>query len=829
MDPFLGDFRLAVRRLRLSPGFTVFAVASLAVGIGVSTAIYSAVRTLFWTPLSIAQPERTVAFAKNAPGLSQWSVSWPDFLDLRAQQVSFSSMGAAIRLSAAVAFGDVVETVLGESVSGDYFKTLGVSALYGRVLQPQDEASAGRVAVVSETFWRTRLHADADAIGRSFSLSGERYELVGVTRGSFHGSAQILPCAVWIPATAVPDRGRTGWPARQLNDRSLGAFFVWARLKPGVSLAQARAEATIIAQHLDATFPLRSPYESAGRLQRRGWTVTEGTHASGDADRLDALGAAILFAVVTVLLIACTNLANLSLAKGTARAHETAVRTALGASRGRLVREHLLESGLVTLAGAGLGLVVLWQLTRLFETDLPFAQNLTMHFKPEVNAPVLVASVCATIIALLVVGLWPALQSTRADVRSGLGAGVTATPPRWRLHRRLVAWQVAGSVALVLVAAMCVKVTAAIGDRDPGVDYKHLALAQVDFALNGDDEAQGRAVLEDIVSKARAHPGIQNVSVSAGLPFGVLVPGVFVTLIDNPFTETRDTGKYTNRIAASPEIFSTLGLHIVHGRAFTDRDDAAAPRVTVLSETMARELFQTTDVVGRSISVSISPRLRKRKGETPVTYEVIGVSKDTDTFIIGRRGNPGIFVPLAQQYEPRLVVAARSENPAAAAAALHSIVRAAAPDLALTVGTGERLLLGPYFLLRIIASLAGTLGGVALLLAMVGLYGVLSHVVGRRTREIGIRIAMGADRSRIVSLVLQDGFRPVLMGLLIGLFAGVVLRLVLKATIVTSISPIDVLVFSVVPVPFVIAAAAACYVPAARAARVDPNIALRDL
>ena len=830
MATLLTDLRLGMRRLRLRPGATLFSIASLAVGIGVSTAIYSAVRTLFWMPLGIAQPERAVAWSGAAPAQGQWSVSWLDFLDLRAQQTSFSTIAAASRLSAAIAYGDVVETDLGEAVSGDYFNTLGISARYGRLLQPADETSAARVAVVSETFWRTRLHADTRAIGRSFTVGGEPYELVGVTRGSFHGLAQIPPCTVWIPATAMPDRAHTGWPARQLNDRSFGSFSVWGRLKPDATIAHARAEAALIAQRLDTAFPLRSPYDANGRIQHRTWTLTSGSDASGDPDRIDALGFAILLAVITVLFIACTNLANLSLAEGTSRAQEIAVRTALGASRRRLLREYLLERGIVTAAGAGFGLVLLRQLTRAFSTDLPVSESLVIHFTPEIDVPVLVAAACAATIAFLVMGLWPALQSTRADVRRWLGAGAAATPARWRLHRGLVSWQVAGSVAMVLVAAMCVKVTASIGNRDPGVDYKHLALAQVDFALNGDDEPRGRAVLDNIVSKLRAQPGIQNVSASAGLPFGVMGPPVFVTSIEEPFVEARDTGKYTNRIAASPEVFSTLGLKIVRGRAFTDRDDAAAPLVTVLSEGMARELFQTTDVVGRSVSVSRWSRLRKRKGETPVTYNVIGISRDTDTFIIGRRGNPVVFVPLAQQYEPRLVVAARSENPTAATAMLASVVRAAAPNLALSaVGTGERLLLGPYLVLRIIASLAGGLGGVALLLAVVGLYGVLSHLVARRTREIGIRIALGADRHRILSLVLRDGFRPVLTGLALGLFAGVVLRVVLKATVVTTISPVDAVVFSLVPVPFLVAAAAACYLPAMRAARVDPNVALRDL
>lgn len=313
MEPIIRDVRLAVRRLRMAPVFAVFAVVSLALGIGVSTAIYSAVRTLLWTPLGIAEPARAMSW--TAAG---HLMSWPDFVDLRTQQASFTSVVAARRLFAAVALGETVETVFGESVSGDYFATLGVNALHGRVLQPQDETSRARVAVVSESFWRTRLDRDPAAVGRSFKLGGETFEIVGVARGTFHGVHSFIPASVWIPEVAVPDKVGTGWPARQLTDRRLGSLSVWGRLKPGVSLAQANAEAAVIAQRLDVAFPLTPPFvlTSGGPPVRRVWTLRDGTDAWGELDRLDAVGSAILFAVATVLLIACTNLANLSLAKG---------------------------------------------------------------------------------------------------------------------------------------------------------------------------------------------------------------------------------------------------------------------------------------------------------------------------------------------------------------------------------------------------------------------------------------------------------------------------------------------------------------------------------
>ena len=628
---------------------------------------------------------------------------------------------------------------------------------------------------------------------------------------------------------SVPDKAGTGWPARQLTDRWLGSFSVWGRLKPGVSLAQATAEATVIAQRLDVAFPLTSPFAlTPGPPVKRVWTLRAGTDASGGADRLDAVGSTVLLAVVMVLLIACTNLANLSLAKGTSRAHETAVRTALGASRSRLIREQLVESAVVTAGGGVLGLILLAVLTDWFATDLPIAQGMVIQFIPEVSVEVLGASAGATLLALLVFGLWPAVQSTRHDVRTGLGAGGAATPLRWRLHRSLVAWQVGGSVALLLVAAMCVKVVASAGGTDPGVDYQRLALAQLDFALNGRDESRSQLLLDQILADARRQPGIESVSASTGLPFGIMAPPAYVTTEEQPFTETRDVGEYANRIAATPEILRTLGMQIVRGRAFTERDDAGAPRVAILSEGLARKVFHTTDVVGRR--VLLGPRSRLVKRVPPEAFAVVGVSKDTDTFMLGRRGNPVLFVPLAQGYNSAVTITARTSDPSGAAGVLRSAIRKADPELAISsLGTGVKLLSGPYFLLRIVAALASALGALALVLAMAGLYGVLAHVVSRRTREIGIRIAMGADRSRIFALILRDGLRPVVKGLVLGLGAGVVFRIALRSTIVTGISPVDPLTFALVPVPFVIAALIACYVPASRASQVETTVALRDL
>jgi putative ABC transport system permease protein len=432
--------------------------------------------------------------------------------------------------------------------------------------------------------------------------------------------------------------------------------------------------------------------------------------------------------------------------------------------------------------------------------------------------------------------VWPALQGTRINVRAGFGAGLAATPPKWRLHGNLVAWQVCGCVALLLVAAMAQRVIGAIGGGLPAAAAGgDLAIAQVDFALNARDESQTRRLVDALLAGLRAQPGIDRVAVSNGLPVGFMGatvrPGGMVTTEDEPFTAARDTGRSAAVIAASPELFETVGVKIRRGRNFTERDDAAAPRVAVISERLARDVFHSVDVVGRKLVLAARPRLSPR-ASAPETMTVVGVSADVDEPTRTYRGDTFVFVPWAQRYEVGVpvVLTVRGRSPAAAVGMLRSTIRRVDPDLATsTVGTGSTLLQGPIFILRIIRGLATALASISMVLAMAGLFGVLSHVVLRRMREMGIRIALGADRGRIFRLILFDGMRPVAKGIVLGLVIGVGARLAVRAWVVTDISAFEPLVIAVVPLPFVVAALAACYLPAARASRVDPNVALRDL
>jgi predicted permease len=756
------------------------------------------------------------------------SMSWLDFQDLTTQQTVFRSLGASSMIRTALASSRGAEVVSGDAVSGGYFGATGVAARYGRVLTPGDERESARVVVLSENFWRTHFESDPAVVGQSVRLGGTPFEIVGVVRGAFHGLDRFQPRAVWVPITAVPRAADPQSPFRSwasLTDRARVSLLVYGRLKGGVLPDRGRIEFGLIGERLDAAFPL-------DRQRRRNWSLRLNATDPGDSEAVNTVAGMILTGVGMLLLIACSNLANLALAKGTSRSEETAVRTALGASRWRLVREQLIESSLVVMAGGALGLWLLAALVDFFTIDLPMGRGAVLTFRPDVSVPVLTASAASMVLAVVVFGLWPALQGTRADVRMRLGAA-SSTPPRWRLHRNLVAWQVCGCVALTLVAAMSQRIINTVGRILPGVPDRPVAVAEVDFSLNARDESQTRRTVDTLLAALRAQPGVTRVVASAGVP-SMLVGAratYFATTPDAPFNAARDAGQAASLIPTTPGLLDTFALPILRGRTLTDLDDAGAPRVAVISERLARTLFRSIDVAGRTLVVNRGARLSPRLA-APETLTIVGVSANPDGATRTSLGELYVFVPWAQRYEREIPVMLTAEgaSPSAVLGLMRSTIRRVDPDLAVTLsGTGRVILQGPFFLLRVIAWLSTGLAATSLVLAMAGLFGVLSHVVLRRTREIGIRVALGADRSRIFRLILRDGLHPVGKGIVLGLTIGAGARMAVRSWVVTDISAFEPIVFALIPVPFVLAAIVACYLPAARASRVDPNVALRDL
>jgi putative ABC transport system permease protein len=531
--------------------------------------------------------------------------------------------------------------------------------------------------------------------------------------------------------------------------------------------------------------------------------------------------------VALVLAVACTNLANLVLARGGARQHEIAVRRALGASRLRLVREQCAESLLLATAGGLAAYVVFQGLCVLMDAEfnlvLPWGGRWILAVRPVPDAKALWIATGSLLVSLVVFGLEPALQLTRSrDLRGELAAGVGVLgAPKTRRQRTLLRWQVAISAGFFVLATLFVKDTIAEARHDPGIDLTRLGVAVLNFRTQQWDEARVRRTVDRVVEEARKDQAIESVSVSTGMPLGL--PAMRLTLSQPDTATAGESDRYgATGVAATPSLFKTIGVPILRGRGFDDRDQAAAAPVVVLSEFTARRLFGTSDAVGRSVVV---------QGHFRVTATVIGIARDTDVGYVFGETRPVVYLPLTQRYEPFLAIVARSSGDLAMAVrALRAALRQVDPDLAVEViGTGRTVLAGASVFRRAAGVTALALGVLTLALAMVGLFGIQSHTVSHRTREIGVRLSLGASPGQIKRMVLKDGYRPVAEGLAIGLFIGVIGRAIVRAYTDLEVSVLDPWLFFVVPIPLIVAAFCACYFPAHRAAGVDPNVALRHV
>lgn len=822
-----GDVRLAARRLRATPLFLVFAVVSLAIGIGVTTAAYSLLYTLFWKPLAVREPHRVVFIATPTPsGRLTWPrvMSRSDFDDLRATQRSFRFLAASQPFGQTLAGPRASESVDGEAVTGDYFLTAGIEAIVGRSIRPTDDETAAAVAVLSYRTWRIHFDSDPRIVGRVVRLGGQPFDVIGVAPRSFEGLTDFggLNTDIWIPLRAwrtpnssLPD----------IDDRERRRLSVIGRLAGQRSAAAASTEIATIAARLDLAYPVHSVRTAAGArpVTPRQWTVlpVNEQRTVGSEWRFTAL---LLGLIALVLVVACTNLANLMLARGATRQQEFAVRRALGASRWRLIRELSIESAIIAALGGIFTVVVTRGLLVMATVEVPTATG-AFAVEPHVNLSVLLVASAALLLSMMIFGLEPALQLTRANVSADLTSGSgTVGVPRSGRQRAFIRWQVAISACFFLVAAVLAKVLVAEARHDPGVDVDRLSIATVHFTPLGWDESRARRTLEAAVDLLRQDRTIESVSVSSGTPFGmIMTPHARITTPDKPFTaNVRDETAYL--ISATPDIFRTLGVPIIRGRGLDWRDDATAPRVMVVSEWTARRVFGTADAVGRQMLV-------QSWGRPPTeTYTIVGIARDTDSQSLMSRNTGTTYVPLAQHYEPNLAVVARTPgDPAATTRLLQTALRRVDPDLATGMaGAASIVLAGPFVAARIAASLATALGLLTLILAMVGLYGVQSHMVTRRTREVGLRMALGAHVTEIERMVLREGFKPVVEGVILGLVFGTIVRLGLRAFI-PNVQVVDPLAFALVPIPLCLAALLACYVPARRAARVDPNVALRHL
>jgi len=816
---FFADVRVAARRLLKTPVFTLFAVLSLAIGVGVTTTVYAVVDAIFLKDLGIRDPARVVFLVRPGSGvLTRTAIPAAEFDRLRPAPPSFSAVSASAIFFPAVVSPSTTEVVFAEAVDGAYFPTLGVAPAFGRLIEPTDDAGGAHVAVLSHALWRQRFSADRAVVGQTIRIAGQRFDVIGVAPPSFDGTSGAIPgTRIWIPRSTDPDAA-----TRKL--------VVFGRLKPSATVEAASAEAAAISRQLDRDLPLKPNFES-GQTARQ-WSAKSAVAIDADANPLRRFGLTLVALVALVLLVACTNLANLVLARGTTRQQELTIRHALGASRWRLVREQCAESLLLAVAGGAASFVVMRGLRALMNVDysisFAFGARWTLNLQPPLSVGVLAAASVSLLLSMVVFGLEPALQLTRESDLRGELASTAAGTSRARRQRLLLRWQVAIAAGFFIVATMFVKYTVAEARHDSGIAFDGLGVAVVNlrgpqsdgFRQPPLDEARLRRTIDRVLEIARDDSAVDAAAASTGLPFGVSnTPRLSLSL-----TGARDDTVYPALgIAASPAIFRTLGVPILSGRGFDDRDDAGGRPVAVISEFTARQLFGTADAVGRQFMMQPS--------RAPMAT-VIGVARNTDVRSILGPPLALVYVPLGQRFDvSALTFTARAAGRGASAVrSLQTALRRADPDLAVDgIGSGRSMLAAIYVFLRVVGLSALALGGVTLLLAMAGLFGIQSHLVGQRTKEIGVRMSLGASAAQIRWMVLGDGYRPVVEGLALGVFIGLAGRAIVRARMELDIPIVDPWMLVGVPIPLVVAAFFACYFPARRAASVDPNVALRQL
>ena len=851
---FLGhDIRAAARRLWQSPVYLAFSVLTLAVAIGSTTAVYSVIEAALFRQqpfprigeiVNIYQSD--VRFGASGPMIY---LSHHDLEDLQASQTTFASV-AAWRRFVGVAVSDVgSQQLLGEAVTGEYFDLLGVNAALGRVLQPaDDQPQAPPVIVLSDGVWRRMFGADPLVVGKSLRLGGTLFEIVGVAPAWFRGSdmPNLIPTPAWIPAASTRHFSETGLAVHDL-DKDARAWMLKARLKPGATVDSARAEVAAISQRIVTADPARrfQRNPAAGPDPRPNtWFVLPLVDLRLHESMHQVAGpvaSMLMGAVILVLLVGCSNLANLTLARVARRQQEVAVRVALGASRLRIVREQLVESSIIAALGWGLGLLLARGLMNIFgqSIEMHAAVSITLQLQPALNVPVLAASLAATALSVVVVGLGPAIRQSRGDVRSAIaseGAGPVA--PRWRGRATLVTGQVAVSVLLLSLSAVFLRELRVSLEHDPGFDLAHLAVMQLDFADNKYEASRTTQELSALREMVGRTNGVASAAVMSAMPIGTeryanaQATAEEASLVQSGFVAPQN---YARWMAVDGPALDTLGVRLLEGRAIDERDRRDGPAVAVISATLAGRLFPNGHALGQQFFVKHSDASGPG---TPTALTVIGIASNTDTDTFGAKQGPGwgrssglsIYVPLSQHAATAVSVVARSTgDPSALVAILRQSMKRVDPAVpVLTADTGYSIAGPAVLVLQVISGIAGSLGAFALVLAISGLYGVLSDLVARRTREIGIRLALGAERRVILRLVVLDGLRPVLFGILLGLPFAVVLSRLLPFPIRLSSASVAG-PFALAALPLIVAGVIACVIPARRASRVDPNVALRNL
>ena len=806
----LQDIRYGLRMIAKAPGFTLLATLALALGICANTTIFSLINGLILRPLTgVRGPEQLAAvFTSDYSSGLYGGSSYPDYVDLRDQADVFESLAAFDQTVLNASGENEAERLRGFVVTGNYFDVLGVRAQLGRTLQPSDDQSADAAPVViSDSLWQRRFGADPATVGKTLRLNDRLYTIVGVTEPSFRGLRLGLPPEFWLSTSPDFTRGRR-------DDRGIQLI---GRLKPGVTVAQAQTQLTTIAARLAQAYP----ETNLGTIDRpnepRPMTVVRESRLGPEAQIAIKRVSLLLFAVVgLVLLIACANVANLLLARASARRREIAVRLALGASRRRLIRQLLTESFLLALLGGVAGLLATQWTVRLLPQFFP--ANDANGLDLSVDWRVLVFTLGVSLLTGLLFGLAPALQATRLNLLPALKNEVSVYSQRRRriaLRDVLVIAQLAMSLVLLVSAGLFVRSLRQALTFDPGFATDNLLTASLETRGARLNEQQGEEFFQQTLERVNSLPGVQSATLSMIVPLTGGGNRRMITLEGYQRQPNEDTELNTNTIGLN--YFTTMGIPIVAGRDFDKQDRKGSPLVVIVNEELARRYYGG-NAVGKRLQI----------GSNVPSREIVGVARTAKYRNLREPSLPFIYIPFGQEYQTGMTLMVRTKgDPEEIVGSLHNEMRALNRDVPLfSVQTMSERIGGQLAADRMIAVLLSVFGGGALLLAAIGIYGVMGYAVVQRTHEIGIRLALGAEQRDILRLIVGQGMVLIAIGAGIGLAVALAATQVLKS-LLFGVSATDPLTFASVIVVLVGVALLACYLPARRATKVDPLEALR--
>jgi len=807
------DLRFGLRMLRRDPGFSILAMLCLTLGIGANAAVFSWAEGILFRPYpAVSHQERLLALtgtARGEPGHT--GLSWPDFVDLRRNCTLFDSFFVSKITGTTLSIGDRAERTTGSIVSDNYFNAIGVRPILGRGFEPGEEVgrNAHPMTVISYQLWKARFNGDPQIIGKTQRLDGVVHTIVGVAPQGFYGTFVGWGMQFWVPASMEEVFEDGGY---KLEDRDARWIEAFARLKPGVTIEQAQTEISSVAKRLEADYPATN----RGRSVKL-WALWQ-TPFNNAGTLLPTLEI-MLAVVVFVLLIACANVGNLLLVRSFARRHEMTVRLAIGAGRGRIVKQLFTEALILSAFGATGGLLVAHWCRHALVLLFPARGGVAMHLPGEIDWRVLVVSVGVCLLATLVLGLVPAMQTSKIDLAGALkadSAGVVGSRGRAWVRSGLVVVQVSLSFVLLVGAGLLLQSLQKIRTSSPGFSTHEVLFTGLDLVSAGYDEQRAQNFQDQLLDRVKALPGVESAVFACMTPLSygsfsstpISVDGYEVSPEERPTVEYNEVG---------PDYFATMGIPLVSGREFTRADDERAGLVAIVNETMAAQFWRGRNPIGERVQVKDR------------WMQVVGVAKDSKYRSVRETAKPFFYVPRRQNFSVGTALFIRTPlRPETVAVALAREAQALDASLSpyelITLQEQVDRSTSPQL---VAVTLVSVLGALALLLAVIGLYGVMAYAVSQSTRELGLRMALGAGAANLVQLVLSRGLALMAGGVFLGaVVAATSTRLLGK--LLYHVSPRDPRAFGAAFAVMTIATLVACLIPAWRATRTDPAEALRD-